>query len=383
MGRTILYYTRPCYLDAALEYIDIAKNFFDIHVVIQISPAELKSNIFNIDADLSNYKSMIPLKSVIKDWKLEFLDQYFYKCKSVNFLKFNGGPKDLLLTSFHFSGFIHTLKPDHLHFDDFTGKQLLILPILYKFRKKVILNIHDPKAHTGEGSLSKKLIQKVLYNLPKKIVVFSKFSQNLLTKKLNKNISIFLLRLLPYTVFKNFGLLEKSDRTLISFVGRLSPYKGIDIFIDSIAKVLETFPQQKFLIAGKSLFGYKMDTQKIELLKTNLTVVDKHLSNAEIVSYIMQSKAIICPYLDATQSGVVMTAFALGCPVIVSDVGGLPEYILNENVGQVSKAESHSFSQSIIHLLEKNFSDAQESNVMNDFANEAKKNAEVMKRLYS
>jgi glycosyltransferase involved in cell wall biosynthesis len=35
----------------------------------------------------------------------------------------------------------------------------------------------------------------------------------------------------------------------------------------------------------------------------------------------------VCPYTDATQSGVAMTAFALGKPVIASNVGGFMDVI--------------------------------------------------------
>ena len=44
---------------------------------------------------------------------------------------------------------------------------------------------------------------------------------------------------------------------------------------------------------------------------------------------------IICPYRDATQSGVVLTAFAFGVPVVASAVGGLVEYVEHGRTGLV------------------------------------------------
>lgn len=43
----------------------------------------------------------------------------------------------------------------------------------------------------------------------------------------------------------------------------------------------------------------------------------------------------VCPYKDATQSGVVQTAFSMNCPVIVTDVGGLPEAVDEHITGLV------------------------------------------------
>jgi glycosyltransferase involved in cell wall biosynthesis len=44
---------------------------------------------------------------------------------------------------------------------------------------------------------------------------------------------------------------------------------------------------------------------------------------------------IVCPYRDATQSGVVLTAYAFGVPVVVSAVGGLIEYVEHGRTGLV------------------------------------------------
>lgn len=43
----------------------------------------------------------------------------------------------------------------------------------------------------------------------------------------------------------------------------------------------------------------------------------------------------VCPYKDATQSGVIQTAFSMDCPVIGTDVGALPEAIDNGVTGLI------------------------------------------------
>ncbi|HEX6427231.1 MAG TPA: glycosyltransferase, partial [Niastella sp.] len=56
-------------------------------------------------------------------------------------------------------------------------------------------------------------------------------------------------------------------------------------------------------------------------------LIDKHIPNDELATLIQQAKFIVCPYKDATQSGVLMTAFGLNTPVIATDVGSFPEFI--------------------------------------------------------
>lgn len=386
MKPSILYYTRPCYLDAALEYINVAKSDYDIHVVIQLSASELKSNIINITSAIDKYPPIVSYASVKEDWKLQFLQPYFDDCKSVNFLIFQQGVESAIKTSRALGKFINHLDLQYLHFDDFTGKQLFVLPSLLRNRNKLVLNVHDPKPHTGEFSVSRFLIQRLLYGLPKKLVVFSNYSKEIISPQIKSPKVVYVLRLLPYTVFKHFSAdHNKGSDGLISFVGRLSPYKGVDIFIDAIQSVINFYPNQKFLIAGKTLFGYELDREKLNKLKDNLIVDEKHLTNEEMVSHILNSKVIVCPYLDATQSGVLMAAFALRRPVIVTNVGGLPEYIFNDDMGLVSQnADAKSISDTIKEfLLHSDNSQINELAITKMFELEARKNSKVMKSIYS
>lgn len=55
----------------------------------------------------------------------------------------------------------------------------------------------------------------------------------------------------------------------------------------------------------------------------------------ELASVVRSSLFVVCPYTDATQSGVVSTAFSVGTPVIVTRVGGLPEMVEEGKTGLI------------------------------------------------
>ena len=60
----------------------------------------------------------------------------------------------------------------------------------------------------------------------------------------------------------------------------------------------------------------------------------------------------MCPYTDATQSGVIMTAFALGRPVIATDVGGFSDVITHEKTGLLVKPKDvDDLYNKILYLL--------------------------------
>jgi glycosyltransferase involved in cell wall biosynthesis len=335
----IFFYTRPCYLDAALEYISLVKDRYDLYVVIQISESEQRSNILNLEVNLDDFDGLVDFEAVESTWGLSYLAEYFEGCK-VKFAVFQNGTFNAIKQSVKIMKLIRSIAPSYIHFDDFTGKQAFLAPYLLLNRAKLVLNIHDPIPHSGEFTLSRQFIRFGLYKLAKKLVFFSEFSASLGVK--SRNQESYCVKLLPYSVFKHF--LSDEPKTLgreyVSFVGRLSKYKGIDLFLSSIPLVTQKFPNQKFLIAGKPLFGYSMDKTTIQRLSGHLEVTEKHLTNVEMVNFIAKSKVIICPYLDATQSGVILTSYALDTPVIVTNIGGLSEYVAAPLTGLVTKSNT-------------------------------------------
>jgi glycosyltransferase involved in cell wall biosynthesis len=67
----------------------------------------------------------------------------------------------------------------------------------------------------------------------------------------------------------------------------------------------------------------------------SLITINRFIEESEIKSLFEQADVLICPYRDATQSGVLMTAAAFKTPVIVSNVGALSEYIKDGGKGYV------------------------------------------------
>ena len=136
----------------------------------------------------------------------------------------------------------------------------------------------------------------------------------------------------PYGYLKNMVKPEAAiQKKHLLFFGRLSPYKGIDDLLKAMPAVFKEFPNEQLIIAGKKVHDFDIDDELIEKYKNNITLLDKHIPNEELAELIQEAKFIVCPYKDATQSGVLMTAFGLNTPVIATNVGSFPEFI-RENV---------------------------------------------------
>jgi glycosyltransferase involved in cell wall biosynthesis len=62
-------------------------------------------------------------------------------------------------------------------------------------------------------------------------------------------------------------------------------------------------------------------------------LIDRFISAAEVPGLFRRAMSVVLPYTDATQSGVTPTAFALSRPVIATDVGGLPDVVIDGETG--------------------------------------------------
>ena len=200
-----------------------------------------------------------------------------------------------------------------------------------------------------------------------KYICFSNYSKNLLSNQFNDKL-IYVINLLPYSYYQNFIKINNNNnnKNKISFVGRISKYKGIDLFIEAINLVKKQFPNQEYQIAGKFINEYKLNLKDFELNKVN--ILNQHLSNNLLVEIIQSSKIIVCPYRDATQSGVIMTAYALNCPVIVTPVGGLPEYVNDKVTGIITKETTvEGIADAIIVFLKNKLTGNNEDFLLNNF----------------
>jgi glycosyltransferase involved in cell wall biosynthesis len=118
-------------------------------------------------------------------------------------------------------------------------------------------------------------------------------------------------------------------RHVVLFFGYLRPYKGLDNLILAFNRVLEQKPDTTLLIVGECYEDLGKYTSLLE--QENLTektmLVTKYVANEEVEPYYKAADLVCLPYNSATQSGIVMMAYGFRRPVVVTDVGGLPEFV--------------------------------------------------------
>jgi glycosyltransferase involved in cell wall biosynthesis len=351
--KNIIYYTHTYFLDSCLETIQAIKSDVDINLIIELSHDSKNSTIININ-NLDILEEIVDFEEVVdqKTWKK--FEKYFSGLKSIKFVVFKNNKSlsvNTIQTGIKLWKYINETKAETIHFDTISNRAYMIIPLL--FFKNIYVTIHDSVPHKGEESIKREIIINIHKLVTKGYFFYSEFSRKQFIEQNSflKN-KTQILKLQPYSFITQFKVNKVNHQKYILFFGRISLYKGIDILLKAIPKVIEKYPDEKFVIAGKA------DTFKIDDIKNkyidNVIIIEKHINIEELSILIQDSKFVVCPYKEATQSGVLMTAKAMGKLVIASNVGAFPEYINNNNDGALIQNDEKSLAGEIINWLDNN-----------------------------
>ena len=170
-----------------------------------------------------------------------------------------------------------------------------------------------------------------------------------------------------HPLYDNFGeaLSKKEARTLLSlpevgkivlFFGFIRKYKGLDLLLEAM-KILAADPLSadiRLLIAGEFYEDRKQYDQLIQDLEIEKSLILKtdFIADSEVKYYLSAADFVIQPYKNATQSGVTPLAYHFEKPMLVTNVGGLPDLVPDYKVGLVAEADAQSIAQKIKELYQ-------------------------------
>ena len=233
---------------------------------------------------------------------------------------------------------IQRLAPDILHIDDLDVSPRLALGIRsgqWDERVPIVLSVHDPKPHSGEVLKRKALTRRLLFPRVSRFVLHSSalVDQFVEHHGLDRaKVSVVPLGIYHlYEAWATSGV-SPADRAVL-FFGRLSAYKGLSVLYDALPIVARRVSGLQVDVAGEVVPGFQLPSPPVLNNGGGLRVSPHYMDNSRLAALVQQASVVVCPYVDATQSGVVLTSYALGRPVIGSAIGGLPEYIRHGQTG--------------------------------------------------
>lgn len=179
----------------------------------------------------------------------------------------------------------------------------------------------------------------------------------------------------PHPMYDSFGPpLGKSearavlgipdDKKVVLFFGFIRAYKGLDWFIEAVAKS----KQERLLgiVAGEF---YEDDKPYLELISrlnlgNRLALHTQFIPNGEVNRYFSAADLVVQPYKSATQSGVTQIAYYYGVPMVVTRTGGLAELVPDGEVGYVTPLNSDAITEAIDRFFDEDKAAEMQKNIV-------------------
>ncbi len=152
---------------------------------------------------------------------------------------------------------------------------------------------------------------------------------------------------------REFGLEE--DTKIVLFVGRLYHRKGLETLLHSIPPVLKEFSNVKFVISGK---GFKQKEESLKNLAKQLDIEEHvtflgYVPDEKLPNLYSASDIFVLPAIYENFPFAILEAQSTGLPVISTKVGGIPEFLVdNENGFLIDPGDPTQLTQRVLTLLQ-------------------------------
>jgi glycosyltransferase involved in cell wall biosynthesis len=226
---------------------------------------------------------------------------------------------------------------------------MISLLIRNKYKNKILFITENVVSH--EGNILDKLLTKLGLKFASKFLTLSAVVEKEV-QIYSRGKIVYRSELPVYDCYKpaNKPDIQKlknelgldSNSFILLFFGYIRKYKGLDILIKALPEILSFKPEAKLLIVGEF---YDDPNEYIELIRklkieNEVKLINHFVPNEEVAKYYQLSDLVILPYRSATQSGILNVAYGFYKPVIVTNVGGLSEFVDENKTGIVINPNS-------------------------------------------
>jgi glycosyltransferase involved in cell wall biosynthesis len=217
-------------------------------------------------------------------------------------------------------------------------------------------NIKPHESRPGDHAFTKYFVKPVdsfvtmSEKVTKDLIQFNKYNKPVLQ--------------LQHPLYDNFGSIIEThkakvalgvepNRMVMMFFGFIRKYKGLDLLLEAMQSANIKEKNILLVIAGEF---YEDEKPYIELIeksgnKENIKLYNYFIDDKDVAKYICAADVIIQPYKNATQSGVTPLAYYFEKPMIVTNVGGLPNMAPHKKSGLVCQPNAAAIEQSILQFF--------------------------------
>jgi D-inositol-3-phosphate glycosyltransferase len=266
--------------------------------------------------------------------------------------------------------FLLLSRPDIIHFQWVVDRKYdyYFASLLKKLGFKIVYTVHDLLPQDSANPADRAALMRI-YRLADRLIVHSQSDITELaeTFRIDSNKTC----LVPHGSNRFFypdAVLSKEEARkklglqlhtpVVLFFGIIRRYKGLEYLVDAFKRVKVEIPNATLLIAGNVYDGdpegYQYYTRLIDECRTHERIVctNGYIPFDKVNYYFSASDVVVLPYVKTYTSGILLTAYAAGRPVVATNTGALKEVVEEGKSGYVvPPRNADALGQAIIQIL--------------------------------
>lgn len=153
--------------------------------------------------------------------------------------------------------------------------------------------------------------------------------------------------------------LDASGRYIL-FFGFIRDYKGLDLLLLAMTDERIQALGIRLIVAGEFYANEEKYRNLIRdaKLESVVRVYADFIPNDEVRYYFGAADLVVQPYKSATQSGISQIAYYFDKPMVVTNVGGLPEIVPDGEAGYVVAPDPTAIADALVNFYEKDREEA-------------------------
>lgn len=246
---------------------------------------------------------------------------------------------------------IKKVNPDIIH----VANPFLWSSIALLFSKKypIVVTEHDPVPHSGTPFIVSLYTRLSTWLLRKKMAAAIVHGENLKRVMVNIGVKAEKIHVIPhgeYSFYVKWAKKGIREEKSILFFGFIRDYKGLEYLIKAAPVIVSHVPDVRITIAGNGDFS---KYAPLIAGKEYFEIHNRLIPDDEVAHFFQKASVVVLPYIDGSQSGIVPVAYSFGKPVVVTNVGSIPESVEDGHTGLiVSPKDPEALANAIIRLLE-------------------------------
>jgi glycosyltransferase involved in cell wall biosynthesis len=242
---------------------------------------------------------------------------------------------------------------------------------LVKSRVKVTVLVICDNIIPHENRAFDRILTKYFFNAVDRFIVMSEAVKEDLLSLMPDPVVVHT----PHPLYDIFGpsvnktaarqrLRLQADKVILYF-GYIRRYKGLDLLIEATSLLKNRLGDFIVLAVGES---YENPQRYYELIEKEelgnwFDLRLEFVADNQVADYFCAADVVVLPYRSATQSGIVPIAYHFDRPVIVTNVGGLPEITPDGMTGLVVEPNPEAIAAGIVRFYKENLANRFQSNI--------------------